>query len=334
MSGSDRPFTTPTPGASVIAPSAARFADALLDRTLIGYGNVGYLLRRHWWAPDAAPDALEGKTAVVTGAKRGLGLATAIGLARLGAHVRIVVRGRAEGRAAAAEIERAAPGARVTVEECDVSMMADVRQYAASLAEPIHVLVHNAGVMPDERGQTPEGNELMLATHVLGPHLLTALAQPALAADTPACVIWVSSGGQYGQKLVLDDVQYRRSEYRPAVGYARTKHMQVALARVWADRVRDSGLAVHAAHPGWVDTPGVVTWLPRFRALTRPLLRTPEQGADTFVWLGGTDPKRVGSGRFWHDRAPRPFHYLPSTRESAADRDELWQICQRLTALA
>ena len=316
------------------ALSAARLVDVLLDRTLIGYGNVGYSARSHWWPPDAAPGALEGKTALVTGAKRGLGLATAIGLAGLGAHVRIVVRGRAAGRTAAAEIERASPGARVTVDECDVSLLADVRRYAASLAEPVHVLVHNAGVMPDERGETSEGNEVMLATHVLGPHLLSALARPALTAEPPACVVWVSSGGQYGQKLVLDDVQYRRGQYRPAVGYARTKHMQVALARVWAERLRDSGVAVHAAHPGWVDTPGVVTWLPRFRALTRPLLRTPQQGADTFVWLAAAEPERVGSGRFWQDRTPRPYHYLPSTRDSAADRAELWQICQRLTGLA
>lgn len=310
----------------------ARLADTVLDRALIGYGNVGYQLRRRWWPPDPAPGALAGKTALVTGAKRGIGLATAIGLARLGAHVRLVIRGDG-GEAAAAEVERAAPGAKVSVDECDVSLLADVRRYAATVTGPVHVLVHNAGVMPQQRGETAEGNELMLATHVLGPHLLTALLLPALTDSAPSTVIWVSSGGQYGQKLVLDDVQYRRGQYRPAVGYARTKHMQVALARQWAERLRARGLAVgvHAMHPGWVDTPGVVTWLPRFRAVTRPLLRTPEQGADTSVWLAAAQQPHAETGKFWHDRAPRPYAYLRSVGDTAADRAELWDICQRLT---
>lgn len=313
------------------AMAATRLADTVLDRTLIGYGNVGYLLRRHWWSPDPAPGALAGKTALVTGAKRGIGLATAIGLAQLGAHVRLVIRGRDGGEAAAAEIERAAPGAKLSVDECDVSVLADVRRYAAAVTGPIHVLVHNAGVMPQQRGETAEGNELMFATHVLGPHLLTTLLLPALTEGAASAVIWVSSGGQYGQKLVLDDVQYRHGTYRPAVGYARTKHMQVALARQWAERLRTRGVAVHAVHPGWVDTPGVVTWLPRFRALTRPLLRTPAQGADTSVWLAAAQHAQAETGKFWHDRIPRPYSYLRSVSDTAAERDELWQICQRLT---
>lgn len=310
---------------------AARLADTVLDRALIGYGNVGYQLRRRWWPPDPAPGALAGKTALVTGAKRGIGLATAIGLARLGAEVRLVIRGRDGGQAAAAEIERAAPGAKVSVNECDVSLLADVRRYAATVTGPVHVLVHNAGVMPQQRGVTAEGNELMFATHVLGPHLLTTLLLPALTGDAPSTVIWVSSGGQYGQRLALEDVQYRHGRYRPAVGYARTKHMQVALARQWAEQLRARGVAVHAMHPGWVDTPGVVTWLPRFRALTRPLLRTPAQGADTSVWLAAAEQSHAETGKFWHDRAPRPYSYLRGVSDTAAERGELWQICQRLT---
>src|SRR5689334_19833826 len=66
----------------------------------------------------------------------------------------------------------------------------------------------------------------MFAAHVLGPHLLTSLLPPALTDSSPTTVIRVSSGGQCGQKLVLYDVQYRHGRYRPAVGYARTKHMK------------------------------------------------------------------------------------------------------------
>lgn len=313
-----------------------RIADTLLDRSLIGYSDIGYALRRAWWPPDPPSGAFDGATAVVTGAKTGLGKATAVGLARLGATVRIVVRGREAGQAAAHEIEREAPGARVVVDECDVSLLASVRDYAVRLDAPVRVLVHNAGTMPPERRETAEGNEVMLATHVLGPHLMTALLRPALAAAQDSSVIWVSSGGMYSQRLRTDDLQYREGPYRPATGYARTKRMQVVLARLWAEHVRENGIAVHSMHPGWADTPGVATSLPRFRTLMRPLLRTPQQGADTIVWLAaggqGRDPRE--SGRFWHDRAPRPEHYARSTAESAADRAALWEACQQLTGLS
>lgn len=307
--------------------TVTRAADTVLDRTLLGYGNIGYLLRRTWWPEDPAPDALAGKVAVVTGAKAGLGKATAIGLAKLGATVRIAIRG--DGDAARAEIERAVPGSRIIADHCDVSLISSVRDYAKNLDGEVDVLVHNAGVMPAERTETAEGNELMLATHVLGPHLLTASLRPKLADG--ARVIWVSSGGMYGQPLRADDLQYRRDEYKPAAGYARTKRMQVVLAELWADRLDGSGVTVHSAHPGWADTPGVATSLPTFRKLTGPLLRNPEQGADTFVWLAAAEEPGRYNGMFWHDRVQRPTHYLGKTRETAAQRQELWQACERLT---
>ncbi|MGK4595944.1 SDR family NAD(P)-dependent oxidoreductase [Amycolatopsis sp. w19] len=305
--------------------TVTRAADTVLDRTLLGYGNIGYLLRRTWWPEDPAPDALAGKVAVVTGAKAGLGKATAIGLAKLGATVRIAIRGDA----AHAEIERAVPGSRIIADHCDVSLISSVRDYAKNLDGEVDILVHNAGVMPAERTETAEGNELMLATHVLGPHLLTASLRPKLADG--ARVIWVSSGGMYGQPLRADDLQYRRDEYKPAAGYARTKRMQVVLAELWADRLDGSGVTVHSAHPGWADTPGVATSLPTFRKLTGPLLRNPEQGADTFVWLAAAGEPGRYNGMFWHDRVQRPTDYLGKTRETAAQRRELWQACERLT---
>src|ERR1700754_4557207 len=143
----------------------------LLDTALIGYGNVGYYARRRSWGP---LPRLGGKVVIVTGAKGGLGRAISHGFARLGADVHVVVRGAAE-----------LPFA---VHRCDVSVLAEVRAFADAWEGPVHAIVHNAGVMPAQRGVTSEGHELTLATHVLGPHLLTKL----LEADRS---IWVSSGG-------------------------------------------------------------------------------------------------------------------------------------------
>jgi hypothetical protein len=96
--------------------------------------------------------------------------------------------------------------------------------------------------------------------------------------------------------------------------------MQVVLSELWArERFSASG------HPGWVNTPGIAHSLPKFERVTRPILRTAAQGADTFVWLAAAD---VPSGRFWHDRRPRATHYLPFTRESEADRRALWDYVE------
>lgn len=82
--------------------------------------------------------------------------------------------------------------------------------------------------------------------------------------------------------------------------------------------------------PGWAETPGVRRWVPVFRVLTYPLLCTPGQGADTFVWLVSAEAPGRCTGRFWHDRRIRPTHYTRRTRETPDARQALWDACQRL----
>jgi NAD(P)-dependent dehydrogenase (short-subunit alcohol dehydrogenase family) len=94
-----------------------------------------------------------------------------------------------------------------------------------------------------------------------------------------------------------------------------------------------TGVAFHAMHPGWADTPGIAAALPRFRRVMRPLLRTPEQGADTITWLATADPAVLGSGGFWHDRRRRAEYLLPWTREDAGARRVLWDQCTRLAGI-
>jgi hypothetical protein len=78
-------------------------------------------------------------------------------------------------------------------------------------------------------------------------------------------------------------------------------------------------------HPGWAQTPGVTDSLPGFDKIAKPILRTPEQGADTIVWLvAAAEPSR-SSGRFWHDRRVRPTHYLPWQHDDPAIRAKLWR---------
>jgi NAD(P)-dependent dehydrogenase (short-subunit alcohol dehydrogenase family) len=191
----------------------------------------------------------------------------------------------------------------------------------------IHALVHNAGLMPPERQVSVQGHELAFATHVLGPFELTMRLAPILDR-----VIFMSSGGMSAQKLDVQDPEFLRGEYSGSTAYARTKRAQVVLAELLAGDLAQRGVVVHSMHPGWADTPGVATSLPRFRKLTGPILRDAEQGADTAVWLCAADEPGRGTGLFWHDRRPRPTHYLPFTRESEQDRAALWGLCRSGTA--
>ncbi len=228
--------------------------DRGLDLAIVpGYTSVGYRLRQSGWADDPAPGALHGRTALVTGANRGLGKAIAAGLAQLGATVLLTVRNRESGEAARQDIVAGQPDADVRVEVCDVSDLGTVRAFAADLTSRVptlDVLIHNAGVLPASRTETGDGHEVTLATHVLGPVLLTELLLPILARSEDPRVILMSSGGMYTQSLPTADPEYRDGRYRGATAYARSKRIQVALTPILARRWAGIACLLHAPRMG------------------------------------------------------------------------------------
>jgi NAD(P)-dependent dehydrogenase (short-subunit alcohol dehydrogenase family) len=225
---------------------------------------------------------------------------TSLALADLGAEVVLLCRNAERGEQAVQSIREQTGNPRVSLEPVDLSDLASVRAAAERLASsPVDVLVHNAGVLPDERVITPDGLELTFATHVVGPFLLTRLLRGALEKSADGRVVWVSSGGMYTRRLNLADPSWRR-------------------------------VVSNAMHPGWADTPAVESSLPGFHRLTRQILRTPAEGADTVVWLAASQSARAHTGRFFFDREPRRTHWLPFTRESEADRRALWRMCETL----
>lgn len=294
--------------------------DGAMDRALVlGYTRIGSGLRRRWWPADPAPDALVGKRVVVTGATAGIGLAMARAFAGLGATVHLLGRDPEKVRRCVAGILADVPGADVVGEVCDVSDLEAVADWTddfSSRVPALDGLVHNAGLMPKDRSETRQGHEVQLATHILGPQLMTERLLPLLRAARGASVVFVSSGGMYSTPLVIDDLESRR-DYNGVRSYARTKRMQVVLADAWARRLAGTDVRVESMHPGWVDTPGVAEYLPRFRIITRPLLRAVADGADTAVWLVATRPSSQ-PGHFWHDRAQRPTTFGWQRHENQA----------------
>jgi NAD(P)-dependent dehydrogenase (short-subunit alcohol dehydrogenase family) len=313
--------------------SATGSLDWVLDKSVVlGYSKVGSGLRRRWWPADPRPDVLDGRHVVVTGASGGLGLATAAGLARFGAEVHLVGRSADRLDDAASRIRSDHAQARLHPVVCDVSDLEAVEGLCRRLDAEVgslHALVHNAGVMPPTRTESKQGHELALATHVLGPHLMTFRLADALRGGR---VVVVSSGGMYGQPLPTDDYEYERGDYSGVTAYARTKRMQVVLAELWASWLQGPGITVASMHPGWADTPGVTDSLPRFASVMGPLLRTADDGADTAVWLAATEDD-LPSGRFWHDRRQRPTHYAPVRVEGELERGRLWDFVRSVTGV-
>ncbi len=310
------------------------FLDKALDLTVVpGYTSVGYRLRSLAWQPSSLR-SMDGKVVLVTGATSGLGLAAAEGFARLGASVRILARDERRGERACKTITANTDNRDVQLSLCDLSDLASVRAFVSGFyieERALDVLVNNAGAMLPSRKLSPEGVELTFATNVLGPFLLTNLLRPLLEQSAPARIVTVSSGGMYTRRLDAEDLQSERGDFDGPAVYARSKRAEVILTEMWAEALHGSGVVAHSMHPGWADTPGVKSSLPRFYKLTKPLLRTPAQGADTIVWLGAAAEPGRSSGEFWQDRRMRPTHRVPWTKEAAADRRKLWAECERLS---
>jgi dehydrogenase/reductase SDR family member 12 len=320
---------------------AAKALDTILDRTVVpGYTSIGYSLRQHLWDDPSHPTPLTDAEVLVTGASSGIGEAACERLAVLGARVHMLARRRDRALSALQRIRARLAGAgfprepRLEIETLDVSDLDAVRAFAGGFASRVPRLrgvVHNAGVLTDERSHTDQGHELTFATAVVGPFLMTRLLGSALAAGSPSTVVFVSSGGMYTARLDARDLELEHRDLDGPRFYAHAKRAQVILAALFAERWNGSGVGFASMHPGWVDTPGLSSSLPGFHRITRPLLRDPGQGADTIVWLLATDAANRRPGAFWHDRRPRPTHRVPRTREAAADRARLWTELCRMT---
>jgi len=316
--------------------ATARILNTFLDPTIVlSYDRSGFRRHRKLFDPADLQVDLQGRVCLVTGANSGIGLATSKALARLGAAVVLLCRDPARGQEALESVQREGRGT-ARLERIDLADLASIRGLAERLAEPrVHVLVNNAGVLPAERLTTVDGLELCLQTNLIGPHLLTSLLLPRLQASGAARVVNVSSGGMYGAKLDLQGlVDPPESPYDGVRAYARTKRALVVLTELWAERLAGSGVGFNSMHPGWADTPAVRTSLPRFHRLTRSILRSPEQGADTVVWLAASPRVERQSGGFWFDRKQRRTHLVPWTRETPTRRAGLWELCQRLAGLS
>jgi NAD(P)-dependent dehydrogenase (short-subunit alcohol dehydrogenase family) len=279
--------------------------------------------------------SIEGKVVLITGGTSGIGKAAALALASMGAEVVIVGRNRERGESAAEEIRRESGNEKVSLMVADLSAQADVRRLAEEFKERhdrLDVLVNNAGLMQSKRTETPDGIETQLAINHLAPFLLTNLLLDLLKASAPSRIVTVSSDAHRWAKLDLDDLQSSK-RYRGMQVYGTTKLANILFTRELAERLEGTGVAANALHPGGVNTNfgndqrGPMSLL--FRAF-KPLMRTPEQGADTLVYLASSPEVEGMTGKYLADRKVK---VASDVAYDETLQKELWEASEELTDL-
>lgn len=282
--------------------------------------------------------AMRGRVCIVTGANRGIGRATALGLARLGATVVIVGRDAEHCIRARDEIRGASANAAVSYLTMDLGSLASVRNGAAELARrfpAIHVLVNNAGVVLARRMVSPDGFEMTFAVNHLGPFLLTNLLMPLLQAGAPSRVVTVTSIFERFGRIAVDDLR-ASGEYRAIRSYNQSKLANILFTHALARRLAGTGITATCVDPGLVRTDILrdnAWWNPRWlRMIWSRFLLRPETAARRVIHAAAAADVAHVTGVCFGGRGR-------TIRTSSRSRDEavgemLWRESARLVGLS
>jgi NAD(P)-dependent dehydrogenase (short-subunit alcohol dehydrogenase family) len=268
------------------------------------------------------------KTALVTGANSGLGLATAKALAQRSFDLILVCRSEDRGKKAQAAVQQSNPAVKVDLFLADLADPESVREVARAIRsayDRIDVLINNAGYTPSSLEFVDGVEKSFFASHVghfiLTNHLMDSL-QAAGATTGDARIINLSSAAYIGGRTArffrkLDNLS-------PLLAYCDDKLANLLFAKELAKRTAGQGITAYSAHPGAVrtnfgsDTMGLVG---KMLAVARPFMRTSEKGAQTTVFLASAPLKAIGAsnnGGYFADSAPKYTRNRDITDEKAA----------------
>jgi NAD(P)-dependent dehydrogenase (short-subunit alcohol dehydrogenase family) len=278
---------------------------------------------------------MSGRICVVTGANRGIGRATAEGLARMGATAILVCRRKEDGEAVSRQIAAQAPVAPDVV-TADLSSQLSIRQAAGYIQgryPSLHVLINNAGVIPPRREVTVDGLEMQFAVNHLAYFLLTNLLLPQIEAGAPSRIINVSSGAHTHATIDFDDLQAQRS-YQPKSVYARSKLANILFTYELSRRLAGTGVTVNCLNPGVVATRMLADYMGvplAGPALARTFGASPEEGAATSIYLASSPELEFVTGKYFERKQPTTSS--PASHDEAVAR-RLWELSERLAGLS
>lgn len=271
---------------------------------------------------------MKAKTIVITGATSGLGRATALQLAKMGAFVVIVARSNAEANELVASIQKEGGKARFVI--ANLSSMEATQDAAGSIAEIIErldVLINNAGAYFPNRTETAEGFEANLALNYLSPFLLTHLLIKQLeqtASEYGEARIINISSIMHKSPIQWDDLNFKKAPYNSASAYEQSKHLLTSFTYFLSRKLKNKGITVNCIHPGFVKTALAKSAFPFPMNVIVPVVgfligETPEQAADTPVWLALSDEAAGINGEYVHHRKIKKS-WLPTRDENAQTR--------------
>lgn len=253
---------------------------------------------------------MDGKLVIVTGANSGMGFATTVELAKMGAKVIMACRSEERGKQALEQARAACGGAEIELMLCDLGHLASIRSFAQAFKERygrLDVLVNNAGVVSLKRATTKDGFESMLGVNHLGHFLLTHELLDLLKAAPQGRIVNVSSGAHKAGRIYFND-PFLTKGYNVAKGYAQSKLANILFTRELAKRLAGTNVTVNSVHPGAVGTNIGVDRTTGFGKtvlrMVRPFFRTPLKGADTAIYLASSEAGGASTGLYYIDRKP------------------------------
>ena len=280
--------------------------------------------------------SMQGKICMVTGANSGIGKATALALAQMGATVVMVCRDRARGEQARSEITTTSRNNAVDLLLADLSSQQSIRQLVENFQHHytrLHVLINNAGATFSGRRETVDGLEMMFAVNYLAPFLLTNLLLDVLKAGAPARIVNVSSAAQASGSIQLDDLQ-EEQHFSSMRAYGQSKLAMVLFTYELARRLQGTGVTANCLDPGFVATNigqrGASLPVRLLVKLIWSFGASPEKGATTSIYLASSPEVEGVTGQYFAKSMPR--------RSASSSYDEslqrhLWEQSAQLVNL-
>ena len=277
---------------------------------------------------------MQGKICLVTGASSGIGKATALGLAQMGATVIMVCRDHEKGEAAQREIKMKSGNHAVDLLLADLSSQQSIRQLTERVQQrysQVHVLINNAGALMSTRHETVDGLEMMFAVNQLAPFLLTNLLLDMIKASVPARIVNVSSSAHAlgFVKLDLDDLQSEK-RYGAMRAYGQSKLALVLFSYQLARRLQGTGVTVNCLHPGVLATNMMQHVPPGMRLPAKLIAVSPEKGASTSLYLASSPDVENITGKYFAKSAPR--RSAPASYDGSLQQ-RVWEESAKLVRL-
>ncbi len=280
---------------------------------------------------------MSGRVCMITGTTSGIGKATALGLAKMGATVIMVARNEADLRAAADDIKEKTANESIDFIVADLSSQESVHRLAEDFRnkyQHLHVLINNAGLTAEHKTLSVDGIDTLFAVNYLAPFLLTNLLLDVLKVSAPSRVVNVSSDGHKFGRIDFDDIQ---SKKRSAIGaYGDSKLALNLFTYELARKIKGTGVTANALHPGVVATnigshdssPFITRFIWK---IFKVFMSSPDKGAQTSMFLASSPDVDGVSGKY--------FVKSKETRSSKESYDEsvgqrLWQVSEELTKVS